>query len=293
MSIFKGSAVAIITPFNDDLTVNYEELKRLIEFQLENKTDAIVIAGTTGEVPVLDDEEQFKVIKFAVDVVNKRAPVIAGAGSNVTSHAVALAQGAEKMGADGLLVVTPYYNKTTQKGLVNHYKAIAESVNIPIILYSVAGRTGVNIAPQTVLELSKIKNIVAIKEASGDISQIAKIAQMTGEDFDIYSGNDDQTLPMLSLGAKGVISVLANVMPKTVHDICENYFNGNVEESRRLFLDTLNLANTLFIEVNPVPVKKAVNLMGFNAGPTAPPLYPMEEGNLEKLKKEMEAHGLI
>lgn len=293
MSIFKGSAVAIITPFNEDLSVNYDELKKLIEFQLENKTDAIVIAGTTGEVSALDDEEQFKVIKFTVDVVNKRVPVIAGAGSNVTSHAVALAKGAEKMGADGLLVVTPYYNKTTQKGLVNHYKAIAESVNIPIIVYSVSSRTGVNVTAETVAQLAKIKNIAAIKEASGDISQIAKIAQMTGPDFDIYSGNDDQTLPILSLGGKGVISVLANVMPKEVHDMCESFFNGNIEESRRLFLDTLKLANTLFIEVNPVPVKTAANLMGFNAGPTAPPLYPMEEGNLEKLKNEMSAHGLI
>ncbi|MCI8342164.1 MAG: 4-hydroxy-tetrahydrodipicolinate synthase [Firmicutes bacterium] len=293
MSIFTGSAVAIITPFNNDLSVNYDELKRLIEFQIENKTDAIVIAGTTGEVSALDDDEQFKVIKFTVDVVNKRVPVIAGAGSNVTSHAVELAKGAEKMGADALLVVTPYYNKTTQKGLINHYRTIAENVNIPIIVYSVSSRTGVNVTADTVAELAKIKNIVAIKEASGDISQIAKIAQMTGPDFDIYSGNDDQTLPMLSLGGKGVISVLANVMPKEVHDLCENFFNGNVEESRRIFLDTLKLANTLFIEVNPVPVKTAVNLMGYNAGPTAPPLYPMEEGNLEKLKNEMAVHGLL
>ena len=293
MSIFTGSAVAIVTPFNEDKTVNYGTLRELIEFQLANGTDGIVIAGTTGEVSALSDEDQFKIIKFTVDVVNKRVPVIAGAGSNVTSHAIELAQGAQAQGADGLLIVTPYYNKTTQKGLIQHYTAIAESVDIPIILYSVASRTGVNITPSTVLALSKIKNIVAVKEASGDLSQVAQIAQLCGPDFDIYSGNDDQTLPMLAIGAKGVISVLANIMPKETHTICERFFAGDLIGSRELFLNTLTLANTLFIEVNPVPVKTAVNLMGYNAGPTVAPLFPMEDDNLEKLKAEMRNHNLI
>lgn len=293
MSIFTGSAVAIITPFNDDKTVNYATLEKLIEFHIANRTDAIVVAGTTGEVSVLSDEDQFNIIKFTVDTVNKRVPVIAGAGSNVTSHAIELAQGAQAQGADALLIVTPYYNKTTQKGLIQHYTAIAESVKIPIILYSVAGRTGINIAPSTVFELSKVKNIVAVKEASGNLSQVAEIAELCGPDFDIYSGNDDQTLPMLAVGAKGVISVLANIMPKATHDICQKFFDGDIAGSRALFLDTLTLANTLFIEVNPIPVKTAVNLIGYNAGPTVAPLFPMEDANLEKLKTAMRKHNLI
>lgn len=293
MSLFTGSAVAIVTPFNDDYTINYEAFKELIEFQIKNGTDAIIVAGTTGEVSALTDEDQFKLIKFAVDIVNKRVPVIGGAGSNVTSHAIELAKGAQAQGADGLLVVTPYYNKTTQKGLIAHYKAINDSVDIPIILYSVASRTGVNIAPATVLELSKMKNIVAIKEASGDLSQVARIAELCGPDFDIYSGNDDQTLPIMAVGGKGVISVLANIMPKETHDICDMFFKGNIEGSRKLFLETLTIANTLFIEVNPVPVKVAVNLMGYNAGPTIPPLCGMEDENLEKLKNVMKGHKLI
>ncbi|MGL4790580.1 MAG: 4-hydroxy-tetrahydrodipicolinate synthase [Anaerotignaceae bacterium] len=293
MSLFTGSAVAIVTPFNDDYTINYEAFKELIEFQIKNGTDAIIVAGTTGEVSALTDEDQFKLIKFAVDIVNKRVPVIGGAGSNVTSHAIKLAKGAQAQGADGLLVVTPYYNKTTQKGLIAHYKAINDSVDIPIILYSVASRTGVNIAPATVLELSKMKNIVAIKEASGDLSQVARIAELCGPDFDIYSGNDDQTLPIMAVGGKGVISVLANIMPKETHDICDMFFKGDIEGSRKLFLETLTIANTLFIEVNPVPVKVAVNLMGYNAGPTIPPLCGMEDENLEKLKNVMKGHKLI
>ena len=293
MSIFTGSAVAIITPFNNDGTINYDAFGKLIEFQITNGTDAIVAAGTTGESPVLCDDDQIALIKFAVDTVNKRVPVIAGTGSNVTHHAIELAQRAEEVGADGLLIVTPYYNKATQKGLITHYTAIAESVNIPIILYSVAGRTGVNIPPSTVYELSKIPNIVGIKEASGDLSQVVAIAEKCGPDFDIYSGNDDQTLPMLSIGGKGVISVLANIMPKETHEICQKFFDGDIKGSREIFLNTVGLANTLFVEVNPIPVKTAVNLMGHNAGPTIAPLYPMEDANLNTLKTAMKAHGLI
>ncbi len=293
MSIFTGSAVAIITPFNNDGSINYEEFKKMVNSQIDAKTDGIVVAGTTGEASTIDDAEQIKLIKYCVDVVNKRVPVIAGTGSNDTNHAVELAKEAEKAGADALLVVTPYYNKTTQKGIVKHYSAIAESVNIPIVVYSVAGRTGLNISPATVKELSKIKNIVAIKEASGDLSQIAKIAEMCGDSIDIYSGNDDQTLPILSLGGKGVISVLANVMPKEVHDMCEKFFANDIDGARKIFLSTLKLANTLFIETNPIPVKTACNLMGINAGILKAPLYDMEPDNLETLKAELKKHNLI
>ena len=293
MSLFTGSAVAIITPFNNDGSINYDAFKKMVDDQIAAGTAAIVVAGTTGEASTIDDAEQIKLIKFCVDTVNKRVPVIAGAGSNDTAHAIELAKLAEEAGADGLLIVTPYYNKTTQKGLVKHYTAIAESVNIPIIVYSVAGRTGLNITPATVKELSKVKNIVAIKEASGDLSQIAKIAEMCGDDIDIYSGNDDQTLPILSIGGKGVISVLANVMPKEVSQMCDKFFKGDIEGSRKIFFDTLKLANTLFIETNPIPVKTACNLMGMNAGPLKAPLYDMEPANLEALKAELKKHNLI
>ena len=291
MSIFTGSAVAIITPFNNDGSINYEAFKNMVETQIAAGTDGIVVAGTTGEASTIDDAEQIKLIKYCVDIVNKRVPVIAGAGSNDTAHAIELAKEAEKAGSDALLIVTPYSNKTTQKGLVKHYAAIAENVNIPIILYSVAGRTGMNITPATVKELAKIKNIVAIKEASGDLSQIAKIAESC--DIDIYSGNDDQTLPILSLGGKGVISVLANVMPKEVHEMCEKFFANDVAGAREIFLNTLTLANTLFIETNPIPVKTACNLMGMNAGVLKAPLYDMESANLETLKAELKKHNLI
>ena len=291
MSIFTGSAVAIITPFNNDGSINYEAFKNMVEAQIDDGTDGIVVAGTTGEASTIDDAEQIKLIKYCVDIVNKRVPVIAGAGSNDTAHAIELAKEAEQAGSDALLIVTPYYNKTTQKGLIKHYTAIAESVNIPIIVYSVAGRTGLNITPATVKELAKVKNIVAIKEASGDLSQIAKIAESC--DIDIYSGNDDQTLPILSLGGKGVISVLANVMPKEVHEMCEKFFANDVAGAREIFLNTLTLANTLFIETNPIPVKTACNLMGMNAGVLKAPLYDMESANLETLKAELKKHNLI
>ena len=291
MSIFTGSAVAIITPFNADGSINYDAFKNMVETQIAAGTSAIAVACTTGEASTIDDAEQIKLIKYCVDIVNKRVPVIAGAGSNDTAHAVELSKQAEAAGADALLVVTPYYNKCTQKGLIKHYTTIAESVNIPIIVYSVAGRTGVNIAASTVYELAKVKNIVAIKEASGDLSQIAKIAANC--DIDIYSGNDDQTLPILSLGGIGVISVLANVMPKEVADMCAKFFANDVAGAREIFLSTLNLANALFIETNPIPVKTACNLMGMNSGILKAPLYDMEPANLEVLKAELAKHNLI
>ena len=292
--LFEGSATAMVTPFNADGTVNYTALDEMIEFQIANGTKALFVCVTTGESPALSEEAHFALIKHTVDKVNHRVKVIAGAGSNLTSHAIDLAKGAEALGVDGLLSVTPYYNKTTQKGLVKHYTAIAESTSLPIILYSVAGRTGINISVATCKELAKIPNIVAIKEASGDMSQIAQIAaECCDENFCIYSGNDDQTLPMLSLGGKGVISVLSNIMPKAVNDICEKFFEGDVAGSREIFLSTLDLANKLFIETNPIPVKTACNLMGMNAGPTIAPLYEMEEKNLEILKDAMKVHNLI
>ena len=293
MSIFTGSGVAIVTPFNEDETINYPELKKLIEFQIENGTDAIIICGTTGEASTLTDEEQIDCVRYAVEVVNKRIPVIAGAGSNHTAHAIELAQGCEKAGADAVLLVTPYYNKTTQKGLIEHYKVIAESINIPIILYNVPSRTGLNITPKTCYELSKIKNIVAIKEASGNISQVAEIAALCGPDFDIYSGNDDQVLPLLALGGKGVISVLANVAPRYTHDMVASYLNGDTKTATKMQLDTLHLINMLFCETNPIPVKAAVGLMGYNTGNCKMPLCEMDENNFENLKKAMEDFGII
>lgn len=290
--IFTGAAVAIVTPFNEE-GINFEELKRLIDFNIENGTDAIVIAGTTGESSTMSDEEHKEVIKFTVDYVNKRIPVIAGTGSNDTLYALELSQYAEKVGVDGLLIVTPYYNKTTQLGLVKHYNYIADRVNIPIILYNVPSRTGVNITPKTCLELSKHKNIVAVKEASGNLSQVAEIRALCGDELNIYSGNDDQISPILSLGGKGVISVLSNVAPKEAHDICQLFFDGKAEESAKIQLEYLNLINALFIEVNPIPVKTALGLMGYNVGHLRMPLFPMEECNIEVLKKELKARNLI
>ncbi|MBO8433795.1 MAG: 4-hydroxy-tetrahydrodipicolinate synthase [Tyzzerella sp.] len=293
MPIFTGSGVAIVTPFNEDETINYPELKRLIEFQIENSTDAIIICGTTGEASTLTDEEQIECIKFTVEVVNKRVPVIAGAGSNHTAHAIELAQGCERVGADAVLLVTPYYNKTTQKGLIKHYKMIAESINIPIILYNVPSRTGLNITPQTCYELSKIKNIVGIKEASGNLSQVAEIAALCGEDFHIYSGNDDQILPVLSLGGLGVISVLANIMPKETHDMVASYLEGDSKKATKMQLEYLHLINELFSETNPIPVKTALNLMDFNVGNCKMPLCEMDNKNLENLKEAMKDAGLL
>lgn len=291
-TIFTGAAVAIATPF-DENGINYSELKKLLDFNIENGTDAVVIAGTTGESSTMTDEEHREVIKFTVEYVNKRIPVIAGTGSNDTEYAVSLSQYAEEVGADGLLIVTPYYNKTTQHGLIKHYTYIADRVNIPIILYNVPSRTGVNIKPETYAELAKHKNIVAAKEASGDLSAVAQIRALCGDELDIYSGNDDQIVPILSLGGKGVISVLSNVAPQTAHDICQLYFDGKVKESAKLQLEYLDLINALFIEVNPIPVKTALRLMGFEMGELRMPLFDMLESNYNVLKEKLSLHKII
>ena len=290
--IFTGAAVAIVTPFTED-GVNFEELKKLIDFNIENGTDAIVIAGTTGESSTMSDEEHKETIRFTVEYVNKRVPVIAGTGSNDTAYALELSKYAESVGASGLLIVTPYYNKTTQSGLVKHFNYIANRVNVPIILYNVPSRTGVNIEPETYLELSKHPRIVATKEASGDLSAVAKIKSLCGDNLTIYSGNDEQILPILSLGGKGVISVLSNVIPKETHDICNLYFEGKVKESSELQIKYLDLINALFIEVNPIPVKTALGLMGYNVGPLRMPLFEMEDKTLEVLRKELASNNLI
>ncbi|MBQ2663728.1 MAG: 4-hydroxy-tetrahydrodipicolinate synthase [Clostridia bacterium] len=287
---FTGAAVAIVTPF-DGLRTNFDELGRLIEFNIENGTDAIVICGTTGEASTMPDEEHLAAIEYTVKKVKGRIPVIAGTGSNDTPHAIELSKKAEAYGVDAVLSVTPYYNKTSQRGLVAHFTAIANAIKIPVILYNVPSRTGMSFDIDTLKELAKVENIVAIKEASGNISYMARVAAEVPELY-IYSGNDDMIVPTLSLGGKGVISVLSNVMPKEAHDICEYYFNGEVEKSRDLQLRLLELINNLFIEVNPVPVKTALNLMGFNAGNLRMPLVPMAEANLEKLKKSMTDAGI-
>ncbi len=293
MSLFTGSGVAIITPMQADGSVNFPVLKELLEFQLENGTDAIIICGTTGEASTMTDEEQIETVRFAVETVAKRVPVIAGAGSNDTAHAIELAKGCENVGVDGVLLVTPYYNKTTQKGLIKHYTAIANSINIPVILYNVPGRTGLSISPQTCYELSKVKNIVGIKEASGNFSNIAQIAALCGSDFDLYSGNDDQNVPILSLGGKGIISVLANVAPKDAHDMVAKFHAGDTKGAAELQLKSIELINALFCEVNPIPVKTALSLMGFNVGVCKAPLCEMEPEHLEVLKKAMKNYGLI
>lgn len=293
MSLFTGSGVAIVTPMQQDGSVNFPVLKELIEFQIENGTDAIIICGTTGEASTMTDEEQIETVRFTVETVAKRVPVIAGAGSNDTAHAIELAKGCENVGVDGVLLVTPYYNKTTQKGLIKHYTAIANSINIPVILYNVPGRTGLSISPQTCYELSKVKNIVGIKEASGNFSNIAQIAALCGPDFDLYSGNDDQNVPILSLGGKGIISVLANVAPKDAHDMVAKFHAGDTKGAAELQLKSIELINALFCEVNPIPVKTALSLMGFNVGVCKAPLCEMEPEHLEVLKKAMKNYGLI
>ncbi len=288
--IFTGSGVAIITPFHEN-GVDFERLTELLEFHVANGTDSIIICGTTGEASTMPDEEHLSVIEHAVKVINKRIPVIAGTGSNDTEHCIKLSQEAEKLGVDGLLVVTPYYNKTSRLGLIKHYEAVADSVNIPIILYNVPGRTGMNIPVPTLKVLAQHKNIVGIKEASGNISYTAQIAAKVPE-LDIYSGNDDMIVPVMSLGGKGVISVLANVAPKETHELCASYLRGDVETAKNLQLKYLELVDCLFIEVNPIPVKTAVNLMGMNAGKLRMPLCEMEEANLLKLKQAMIDAGI-
>ena len=290
--LFKGSAVALVTPFTKDNKVNFDKLAELIEYHIENKTDAIVSCGTTGEATTMSDEEVLSVLEFTVKKVNGRIPVIAGTGSNNTMHSVELSQKAEALGVDGLLIITPYYNKANKSGLKKHFVTIAESVNIPIILYNVPGRTCMNISPSLIAELAQVPNIVAVKEASGDLGQVAEIASLVPEDFAIYSGNDDSIVPLLSLGGHGVISVLANVCPRETHDLVEKYLEGDVEGSRKIQLDLDALIAALFIEVNPIPVKTAMNLLGFEVGDLRLPLDNMDPANLEVLKKELINAGL-
>lgn len=292
MSIFQGSGVAVITPFADG-KVNKDSLGKLLEWHVQEGTDAIIICGTTGEASTMPDEEHLDTIKFAVDKIAGRLPVIAGVGSNDTAHAIVLSQKAEKIGADALLSVTPYYNKTTQKGLIKHFTLIADSVNIPIILYNVPSRTGVNLDPSTIAELSKHSRINGIKEASGNIAQVAEICRVTSDDFQVYSGNDDMIVPLLSVGGSGVISTVANIAPKDTHNMVMKYLEGNVKDACELQLNMKPLIDALFIEVNPIPVKTAVSLMGMNGGNLRAPLCEMDPKNLEILKTEMKNYGLI
>ena len=293
MSIFEGAEVAIVTPFLENGAVDYDTFRELIEYQIANGTDCIIVCGTTGESSTLTHEEHLECIKVCTEVVNKRIRVVAGTGSNCTETAIYLSTEAEKYGVDGLLVVTPYYNKATQKGLIAHFTAIANSVKVPIILYNVPSRTGVNILPETAVTLAKtVDNIVAIKEASGNISQVAKLMQLADGCIDLYSGNDDQIVPIMSLGGKGVISVLSNVAPKETHDIVRYYLDGKVKESLDLQLKALPLVEALFCEVNPIPVKKAVELMGKCNGKLRMPLSTMEDANALKLKNAMADFGI-
>ncbi|MCG8501624.1 MAG: 4-hydroxy-tetrahydrodipicolinate synthase [Firmicutes bacterium] len=290
-TIFTGSGVAIITPFTEN-GVDFDKLGELIEFHIAEKTDCIVICGTTGEASTMPDTEHKAAIKYTVKKVAGRIPVIAGTGSNDTRHCIELSQYAEQAGSDGVLVVTPYYNKTTQKGLIEHYTAVANSIGIPVVLYNVPGRTGVNITPQTLKELSKIENIVAIKEASGSIAQVAEMSALCGDDIDLYSGNDDMIVPLLSVGGKGVISVIANIAPRDTHNMVEKYLTGDVEGSKDLQLKMFNLIKALFIEVNPIPVKTAMNLLGYDVGKLRMPLTDMSKENLEVLKKALFEYGM-
>ena len=290
--IFKGAGVAIVTPFTED-GVNFSELGRMIDDQIANGTDAIIIAGTTGEAATMSDDEHKEVIKFAVEHAKKRVPVIAGTGSNDTAYAVQLSQYAEEVGADGLLLVTPYYNKCTQKGLAEHFTKIADSVHIPCVLYEVPSRTGVSIKVSTYVTLAKHPNIVAVKEANGDLSSVLRIRYAVGDELAIYSGNDDQIVPILSLGGIGVISVLSNVAPGDTHDICQLYFDGKTDEAAKLQIAYTDLIDALFCETNPIPAKTALRLMGYSVGPLRLPLSEMEPENFEKLKEALKSHSLI
>ncbi|MBR0435076.1 MAG: 4-hydroxy-tetrahydrodipicolinate synthase [Lachnospiraceae bacterium] len=294
MAIFKGSGVAIVTPMNADMTVNYKRLEELVNYQIEHKTDAIIICGTTGESATLSEEEHKKCVETAVKAAAGRVPVIAGSGSNNAAHAVELSKSAEAAGADALLVVTPYYNKATQKGLYEYYKLIADNTKLPIIMYNVPSRTGTNIKPETAMKIAReIKNVVGIKEACGNLSQIAELASINDGSLDIISGNDDQTIPILSIGGIGVISVLANVAPEDTHNMVVEFLNGNIEKARTLQLKAIELISALFVEVNPMPVKTAMNLMGMNVGPLRLPMCDMEEKNVEVLKKALKNYGLL
>lgn len=292
-TIFTGAGIAIITPFNTDGSINYDKLGEIIDYQIENGTDAIVICGTTGEASTMTDDEHRNCIRFAVKHTAGRVPVIAGAGSNDTKYAVELSKEAEEAGADALLHVTPYYNKTTQNGLIAHFTAIADSVNIPIVLYNIPGRTGMNMDVSTVKELAKHRNIAAIKEASGNISYAAKLIAECGDDIDIYSGNDDMIVPLMSLGAKGVISVLSHVLPKQTHDMVQLCLENNFAEATKLQIEYLDLINSLFIEVNPIPVKEAINMMGWDTGNCRLPLCEMTDEHKAVLRTALNKHGLI
>ncbi len=293
MALFTGAGVALVTPFHQDGSVNYKKLEELLDDQIEQGTDAIVICGTTGESSTLSEEEHSDVVRFTCEYVNKRIPVIAGTGSNCTETAIDLSKKAEKDGADGILVVTPYYNKATQKGLIEHYSDVAASVDIPLIMYNVKSRTGVNIEAETAAYLiNHVDNIVGIKEASGDISQIAKIAHLTHGELDMYSGNDDQAVPLMSVGGIGVISVVSNIAPANVHKMCELFLSGKTKEAAQMQLDMLPLVDALFCEVNPIPVKAAMNLMGMEVGGMRKPLTPMEPEHEAVLAKAMKDYGL-
>lgn len=292
-TIFTGAGVAIVTPMNEDSSINFDRLGENIDYQIENGTDAIIICGTTGESSTMTDEEHTECIRYAIERTNKRIPVIAGTGSNDTKYAIELSQEAQKLGADGLLLVTPYYNKTSQRGLVAHYNAIANNVDIPIILYNIPSRTGVNIAIDTYIQLADNKNIVAVKEASGNIGYVAKVMNAIGDKIDVYSGNDDQIVPLMSLGAKGVISVLSNVMPKETHQMAQYCLDNDFHSASKMQLELLDLINHLFIDVNPIPVKQAMNLMGLNVGECRMPLYKMSDNDIQTLKNSLVAHGLI
>lgn len=293
MAIFTGSGVAIVTPFTQDNAVNFDKLAELIEWQIREGTDAIIACGTTGESPTLTDDEHKKVIECAVATAKKRVPVIAGSGSNDTAYAVQMSIHAEHVGADALLCITPYYNKPTQKGLIANFTAIADAVTIPIIMYNVPGRTGVNLAPETVAKLAEHRNICGVKEASGNIAQVAEIARLVPPDFALYSGNDDMIVPLMSLGGLGVISVVANVAPKDTHLMAKSYLDGNVKKAQELQLTMKPLIDALFYETNPIPVKTAMNLMGLNVGGLRLPLTEMSDANVEKLKKELRAYKLM
>lgn len=294
MSIFKGAGVAIITPFHQDGTINFEEFGKIIDDQINGGSDAIIVCGTTGESSTMNDDEHIATIKYCVDRVAKRVPVIAGTGSNCTREAVNISKKAEEVGADGLLCVTPYYNKCTQEGLYQYYKAISDAVNIPIIMYNIPGRTGTTIQPETAVRIAKeVENVVAIKEASGNISAVAKLAALADGCIDIYSGNDDQVLPLLSLGGKGVISVWSHIAPKKVHDMVQAYFDGDVETATKLQLEAIDVIGALFCEVNPIPVKAAMNMLGYNAGSVRAPLTELSDANKEVLKKALKDYGVL
>ncbi len=292
MSLFTGSGVALITPFHQDGSVNYEKLQELVEFHIKNETDAIIVAGTTGEASTLPDAEHVEVVRKTVEFANKRIPVIGGSGSNDTSYAIELSKKLEACGVDGLLVVTPYYNRSNNSGYIKHYEAIANAVNVPIILYNVPGRTGVKLPLEVLKSLSEHKNIIGIKEASGDMTYVSDIARICGPDFDIYSGNDDIIVPTMSIGGIGVISVLANVLPKETHDMCQFYLDGKVKESRDLQLKYNGFVHSLFTETNPIPVKKAMNLLNMNVGPLRMPLDELSECATKILIEEMRKIGL-